>query len=342
LRTGIVAQPHTASVKLNVGGGIPVRGAGHTRWEEALPKPQPTLCENRPISALIPSSAREWACDTYFEPAGLVTRLTAKQPQLSRSATVHWALLADPHISADPSRAYRGLRPAEHAREAVAEIPNAGLQAALIAGDLAWDEGLPGDYTHLRAILEPLAAQMPVSLMLGNHDSRPAFLAEFCPRAPTEPAVENALSIIEHGPVRWILLDSLFRTDIVAGLLGRAQRCWLRRRLEASDQRPTLVVVHHPLDDDDDSLLDGDRLFRLVEPFQQVKAILTAHDHAYRVDSRGGIHIVSLPALGIPFDEREPLGWIEASLSDTAGAFTFHAVGENRSGDRSVTTLAWR
>jgi 3',5'-cyclic AMP phosphodiesterase CpdA len=252
-------------------------------------------------------------------------------------------VLADPHIPTDPSRAYRGLRPAEHAREAVAEILNAGLQAALIAGDLAWDEGLPGDYTHLRAVLEPLAAQIPVSLMLGNHDSRTAFLAEFAPQhTAAEPTIEKALAVIEHGPIRWILLDSLFRTDIVAGLVGQAQRCWLRRLLETSDDRPTLIVVHHPLDEDDDSLLDGDRLFRLVEPFRQVKAVLTAHDHAYQVDSRRGIHIVSLPALGMPFDEREPLGWIEASLSATAGVFTFHAVGENRSGDRSVTTLTWR
>ena len=222
-------------------------------------------------------------------------------------------------------------------------MQKAGVQAALIAGDLAWDEGLPGDYARLRAILEPLSAQMPVGLMLGNHDSRSAFLAEFAPAQPQpESAVEKSLAVVEHGPIRWILLDSLFRTDIVAGLLGRTQRCWLRGLLETTDQRPTLIVVHHPLDEDDDSLLDSDRLFRLVQPFQQVKAILTAHDHAFGVDTRGNIPIVSLPALGMPFDEREPVGWIEASLTSGGGVFVFHAVGKNRWRDQSVTTLTWR
>jgi 3',5'-cyclic AMP phosphodiesterase CpdA len=239
--------------------------------------------------------------------------------------------------------AYHGLRPAEHARQAVAEIIEAGPQGSLIAGDLAWDEGSPGDYAHLHAILEPLTARMPVCLMLGNHDSRSAFVAEFAAaRAHPEAAIDKLLAVVEHGPIRWILLDSLFRTDMVPGLLGRAQRCWLRGLLEAPDARPTLIVVHHPLDDSDDSLLDGDRLFRLVEPFAPVKAIFTAHDHAYRTDTRGGIHVVGLPALGMPFDEREPVGWIEASLTSSGGVFKFHAVGKNRSRDQSVTTLIWR
>jgi 3',5'-cyclic AMP phosphodiesterase CpdA len=252
-------------------------------------------------------------------------------------------LLADPHIPADPAMAFHGLRPAEHARQAVEEILEAGSQGGLIAGDLAWDQGLPGDYAHLHAIVEPLAARMPLCLMLGNHDNRSAFLAEFAPaQVPPEAAVEKSLAIVEHGPIRWILLDSLFRTDIVAGLLGQAQRCWLARLLETADPRPTLIVVHHPLHEDDDSLLDGDRLFGLAEPFPQVKAILTAHDHAYRTAVRGGIHVVSLPALGMPFDEAEPVGWIEASLTAAGGDFVFHAVGKNRSRDESVTSLSWR
>jgi hypothetical protein len=179
--------------------------------------------------------------------------------------------------------------------------------------------------------------------MLGNHDNRQAFLADLFPaHSKAEPTVEKTLAVIEHGPIRWILLDSLIRTDIVAGLLGKAQCCWLQRLLETCDRRPTLIVVHHPLDDEDDSLLDGDRLLRLVRPFPQVKAILTAHDHAYRIASSQGIHIVSLPAVGMPFDGREPVGWVEASLSDTRGMFTFHAVGENRIGDGAAQTLTWR
>jgi Icc protein len=280
---------------------------------------------------------------SLVDSAGLVTFLTAQQSEISGPAEIQWALLADPHVPADPATAYGELHPAEHARAAVAKILETGSQAALIAGDLAWEAGSPGDYAHLRAILEPLAAQIPVALMLGNHDSRSAFLAEFAAtHAYPETAAEKTLAVIEHGPIRWILLDSLLRTDIVPGLLGKEQRCWLRLLLETSDQRPTVIVVHHPLDEEDDSLLDGERLFRLVEPFPQVKAILTAHDHAYRAECRGGIHIVTLPALGMPFDACEPIGWVEASLTSRGATLLFHAVGKNRSRDRSVTTLTWR
>lgn len=202
---------------------------------------------------------------------------------------------------------------------------------------------MPEDYLQLRGVLDPLAGRLPLCLMLGNHDNRQAFLEEFFPsRARTNTAVEKLITVVDHGPVRLILLDSLIRTDIVAGLVGKAQRCWLRHLLETSDRRPTLVVVHHPLDDDDDSLLDSDRLVRLLRPFPQVKAILTAHDHVYRISSCEGIHVLRLPAVGMPFDVREPVGWVEASLEARRGVFTFHAVGENRTGDGAMQTLAWR
>jgi hypothetical protein len=301
------------------------------------------LCQNGSICVFGPSSASRWLCRSLIEPAGLVTHLIAQSAEISGPAEVSWALVADPHISADAATARSELYPSRNARAAIAEILESDCQAALIAGDLAWDAGLPADYTHLRAILAPLAAQIPVCLMLGNHDSRSVFLTEFAALgAGTEPAIEKSVAIVEHGPIRWILLDSLLRTDIVPGLLGKAQRGWLRAVLEGSDERPTLIVVHHPLDEDDDSLLDGDRLFHVVEPFRQVKAILTAHDHAFRVECRAGIHVISLPALGMPFDEAEPIGWIRASVTSTAGVFEFHAVGKNRLRDRSVTTLSWR
>jgi 3',5'-cyclic AMP phosphodiesterase CpdA len=272
---------------------------------------------------------------------GLVTWLEA--PADKSPDQVRWALLADLHVPADPAKEHLGVYPDRQVREVVPQLVAAHSQAALIAGDLAWDQGLPEDYRRLRQMLEPLREQFAICLMPGNHDNRAAMLREFGRAGLENPeAVEKTVTVCEHGPIRWILLDSLYRTDVVPGLLGEAQRQWLQGFLDSADPKPTLLCVHHPLGEQDDRLLDSDRLLRIVQPAPMVKAIFTAHDHVYRLETECGIPVVGLPALGMPFRPVDPTGWLEAELSGRGATLTFHAVGPNTLGDGERTELQWR
>ena len=262
-------------------------------------------------------------------------------------AEVQWALFADPHISLDPRKDYLGFLPDQNLRKAVSQVAATSPDAAVVAGDISWLEGLPEDYSRFKTTVDPLARQVPTCLTVGNHDSRENFLSAFQTGGTTPPTVDmpnvdKIITILEQQPVRMVILDSLYRTDVVPGLLGKSQRHWLVDFLERSDKRPTFLCVHHPLNEEDGSLLDGDRLLTLVHPFRQVKAIFTAHDHVYRLEKSGGLHVVGLPGLGFPFEESEATGWVEARLTLRGGDFTLHTIAGQASQALETVQLEWR
>lgn len=235
------------------------------------------------------------------------------------------ALAADLHLSVNPAETICGFRPYVEAERAVAEISAADPAAMILAGDLAFSRGRTGDYRACRRILEPLA--MPLVLSPGNHDHRARLLGVLAQER--EPA-ERVVSVIESGPVRILVLDSLYRSDVVPGLLGQEQRSWLDGALSRFNPKPTVIVVHHPPLDHDNALLDGDRLLAILERHESVQAVFTAHDHAYRVrrtytvQRRRSLWMVGLPAVGFPFEPEgsnaaQPTGWVEAEFSP-AGA----------------------
>ena len=125
-------------------------------------------------------------------------------------------------------------------------------------------------------------------------------------------------------------------------MLGRAQRAWLDRFLAAEDARPTLLFVHHTLDDEDGSLADVPRLLDIVKPRRQVKAIVFGHSHRYSFDTLDGMHLVNLPAVGYNFGDQEPVGWVDSTLMAEGGEFTLRAIGGNREKHAKTVSLAWR
>ncbi len=270
----------------------------------------------------------------------------------SGAAVTRWAWLSDIHIAADPADVARGYRPHENLRKIVSQVLKASPAGALIDGDLARLRGLPEDYRQVRSHLLPLSKKMPVGLVLGNHDNRKNFLAGFGVEAPQtsgafgfgkQCGVKSKYVVRAERPlVRYLLLDSLMRTDIVAGLLGTAQRAWLRDYLESAMPIPTLLFVHHTLDDRDTSLLDVERMFRVIEPYKMVKAVVYGHSHAYKFDTWKGIHLVNIPSTAYNFAPEAPLGWVEAKLASEGAELTLHAIAGNRAGDGKTTSISWR
>lgn len=253
--------------------------------------------------------------------------------------TLRCALTADLHLSADADKMICGVRPQQLAEQSFAEIADAAPDLTVVAGDLAFSRGRPGDFRACRKALEPVNG--PLAIAPGNHDHRERLLGVLA--RERDPA-ERVVSVVESDAVNMVVLDSLYRTDVVPGLLGQEQRGWLAGTLNRLSGKPTVVVVHHPPVDHDNALLDGDRLLAILESAPSVHAVFTAHDHVFRLGKQGSLWMVGLPAVGFAFEQAggkatEPTGWVEAEFAPRGVALKLR-----RSDGRSTRrrSLDWR
>jgi 3',5'-cyclic AMP phosphodiesterase CpdA len=254
-----------------------------------------------------------------------------------------WALLSDTHIPADPEHPSRGFRPQDNLTRVVAQVRERSPAGMLISGDLARTSGEVPDYEKLRQLLEPVSNRMPIVMGLGNHDHRANFLGIFAKHSGEMQGIKGKhVSVMTAGPVRFVMLDSLLFVNTTPGLLGKAQRTWLDDFLKSSDDTPTLLVVHHTLNDGDGALLDTDRFFQIIRPHRKVKAVLFGHSHVYAYDELDGIHLINLPAVGYNFAETQPVGWVEGVFHKAGADLTLNAVAGNTAENGKTRSLRWR
>ena len=275
----------------------------------------------------------------------LVTLGTGCSPGLWKNGKklARWALLADTHIPEDDNNNYRGFFPYQNLQKVIPDIISTSPDGVVIAGDLARLTGELDDYANLKELLSPIAEKSPVFMALGNHDNRENFVKVFDEVFGENQSVKGKHIVVINNPTaRLIILDSLFYVNEVPGLLGKEQRQWLENYLKECDDTPTILCFHHTMADSDDALLDVPRLFSVIKPIRKVKAILYGHSHAYGFSEFEGIHLINLPAVGYNFSDAEPIGWVEANLTDKGGCFTLHAIAGNRDNDGSVKKLTWR
>jgi 3',5'-cyclic AMP phosphodiesterase CpdA len=147
--------------------------------------------------------------------------------------------LTDTHVIGDGM--LYGQDPAARLRAAVASINAEHGDAGFVV--------LTGDMTHwgdaaayalfLREI-EKL--NMPVHLMVGNHDDTAAFAEAF----PETPRDENGFvqSGFDTPFGRFLLLDTK-DTETHAGAYCPARQAWLARELDQTDS-PIVLFMHHP------------------------------------------------------------------------------------------------
>ena len=258
----------------------------------------------------------------------------------SNAREAHWAFLSDTHVAGDRGETYRGFKPYENLQTVVPQVQTAAPQGVVVNGDVARLIGEVVDYQQVTSLLNPLAQNVPIHMTMGNHDDRKNFYQVFS----TEQTLveEKYVHVIEAPPVRMILLDSLLYVNKVVGLLGKMQRSWLEMFLDSAKTIPTVIFVHHTLGDDDSDLQDVDRMFDIICPHSSVKAVLYGHSHQYQYGQREGIHLINLPAVGYNFSDDEPVGWVEARLTEEGGDFTLHAFGGNQAKDGQTTHLDWR
>ena len=280
----------------------------------------------------------------FFRLAGssaLASKLVLAQ---GNSKSIHWAILSDTHLATDQKNEYRGFRPYDNLKRVIPEVQRANPDVVLINGDLARLEGIHSDYELLKSMMQPIADRTPICLSLGNHDDRKNFFGVFGTpvKGQPQPVQNKNVLVVDQPPVRILILDSLMIVNQAAGLLGKAQRKWLADYLQSSDQTPTLIFVHHTLDDGDGSLLDAEKLLAIVTPHKKVKAIFYGHSHAYRYDNSNGLHLINVPAIGYNFADTEPVGWVDSVITKDGADLTLHAFGGNMQKNGKLTSLEWR
>lgn len=208
--------------------------------------------------------------------------------------------ISDIHLTI-PGEEMGGLNPHTRLAQALADITTHHPDAArvIITGDLAhWGE--KAAYEALQRAVADL--QIPVRLLIGNHDNRTTFLSVFKDH-PTDPAgfVNHAETIDD---VRFIYLDSVGeRTH--AGHFCAPRRDWLQQEL-AKCERARIFLHHNPVllglpAEDKIALIEPDRApFRdlIADHSAKIDYIHFGHVHAPIHGCFAGVQFASVPSTG--------------------------------------------
>ena len=115
----------------------------------------------------------------------------------------------------------------------------------LVTGDLVENGDDERAYRHMEALVKRWHG--PMLWAIGNHDSRAGFLAVLS-EVPTD---EHGFIQyeIDHGGIRWIILDTL-DAGRHGGMFCAKRAAWLKVRLGERTKVPTMIVLHHPPEQD--------------------------------------------------------------------------------------------
>lgn len=208
--------------------------------------------------------------------------------------------ISDIHLTV-PGERMGGLDPHRRFAQALEHVQthHADAERIVITGDLThWGEAKA--YDALKVAIADI--DIPIRLLIGNHDDRPTFLKAF-PDQPTDDAghVNYAEDL---GELRMIYLDSC-ASQTHAGHFGRDRCDWLAAQL--SDAQVARIFLHHnPMilglpAEDKIALVPEDRpLFRnIIETYRdKIDYIHFGHVHAPIHGTYGGVPFSSVPSTG--------------------------------------------
>ena len=187
-----------------------------------------------------------------------------------------------------------GIDPARRFRDGLAHALAAHPDAArvILTGDLT-HHGRPGEYARLRDALS--GCPLPVSLLVGNHDDRPAFRAAF-PDAPVDGA-GFVQGVVDMGGYRLIMLDTLDEAAEIAhsGRLCPDRLGWMRAAIERAAGRRVILFLHHPpiitgfAGMDRIGLRNRAELADILADYPQVCQIIAGHVHRTISGATAGI-----------------------------------------------------
>jgi len=259
-----------------------------------------------------------------------------------------WAFFSDIHLAGDTAQIQRGVNMAEHFAAVSHELLGLAEQPAalFVTGDCAFNNGEKEDYATVTKLLEPIRAQqMPIHLLLGNHDNRERFWEVLtAEKSAKRPLADRQVAIVRTPRANWFILDSLEKTLSTPGYLGNEQLDWLGSALDKNRRKPALVLVHHNLGlGANMGLKDTSALLDVIRPRQQVKAYIFGHTHTWKVDQdSSGIHLINLPPVAYVFQEGQPSGWVHATVEDKKMHLELRCVDTTHKAHGQKVELEWR
>ena len=205
--------------------------------------------------------------------------------------------VTDPHIVPKGERLY-DLDPEERLRLCIADINrNHGDAAfAIFTGDLC-HRGEPGAYTVLRSCLDEL--RLPCHLLLGNHDHRLNFQAEF-PDAPRD--ADGFVQFTLETEIGLFVCVDTNEPGVSWGICCERRVGWLQRTLDAAGDRPVYLFLHHPPFPvgvkrmDEISLRETEGFVRVVAGRSNIRHLFFGHLHRPIAGSWRGIPFSTMRA----------------------------------------------
>ncbi|KPQ22748.1 metallophosphoesterase [Halomonas sp. HL-93] len=203
--------------------------------------------------------------------------------------------ITDAHLYADKQTRSRAGVPWRHLQRVLQAVITEQPDLVVFSGDISQDE-TAASYTLAYEAMSQLSC--PWVWLAGNHD-QPALMLE------THPLHDE----VALPPWRMLLLHTQVEGGPY-GELGQEALASLSAKLKG-DERPTLIVMHHPPVDvgaawmDAIGLQDRDAFWDILSAHPQVKVILFGHAHqAYAQHHRVGEHDVAVygcPAISDQF-----------------------------------------
>jgi 3',5'-cyclic-AMP phosphodiesterase len=192
------------------------------------------------------------------------------------------AQISDLHIKAPGKLAYGRVDTAKALERCIAAVNEfaPAPDFVVISGDLADTPSLE-EYDHLKRLLAPL--KPPFAAIPGNHDSREMMRSAF-PNAAYVHSCGPLNQKIDIGGLDLLLLDSSVPGK-PHGELDAATLQWLDAALGSSNDRPAVLVLHHPpfvtgiWHMDRQNLQNAAELAAIVERHPRVRHIATGHVH---------------------------------------------------------------
>ncbi len=213
--------------------------------------------------------------------------------------------ISDTHISGDPAYHPSWIPPtAPHPNRAVEALLEA-IQALpldfdfiLHTGDLCADP-LAADYHCARDLL--LRFPAPIFLLPGNHDSAD-MMQDILHDGRHLFVLRDAC--LPLAGCQLLTIDSNGEGDDHAPTLPDAQIAWLTERLDAIDDGPVLVALHHPLVktgipylDEDNRVQNGERVHQiLMRHREKIAAVFYGHIHQAASTAKDGLAYICCPS----------------------------------------------